>query len=105
LAVIWQCNGFLDERGQRALKKVMAWNANDGNITKAKALDDAIVAEAAGKELASSIEFARKLRPGVRVRLELPPEEKCREGKGWPTASAIKNAISDRIKPNKIGQL
>jgi hypothetical protein len=100
IAVIWQHQGFLDRRAKDAFDNVRARKANTGNIAKAKTLDAAIVAVAAGKPLASSIEFARTLHPGVRERLDLP-----REGKDWPTARAIKHAISTRIKPAKTGQL
>jgi hypothetical protein len=105
---IGQHVGFLDVRAQKAFDNVRAWSANAGNVARGKALGDAIVAEgiSLGEPLKSSIEFARKLRPGIRKRLKLPCEEKAREGKDWPTPSAIKNAISSRIKPaKKIGQL
>ena len=88
--VIGQHVGFLDERAKKVFENVRAWSANAAHVAKARlqnqALDDAIVDEAAnlGKALASSIEFARELRPGVRERLKLP-----REGKDWPSEGAI----------------
>ena len=61
-------------------------------------LDNAIVVEATNlkKRLASSIEYASRLRPGVRLRLNLP-----REGNGWPSSGTIKFAIATRIKSAK----
>jgi hypothetical protein len=98
--------GFLDKRAQKVFDKIRARIANAAKVAKAtlcnQSLDDAIVAEAAnlGKALASSIEFARELRPGVRERLKLH-----REGKDWPSESAIKLAISSRIKPAKTNRV
>jgi hypothetical protein len=105
----WLTDRDLPEIIDKGVKEAKRWQTKPAQVVKSlkdsqkkQRLDEAIVAEAAnlGKALASSIEFARELRPGVRERLKLP-----REGEGWPSEGTIKLAISDRIKPAKTNRV
>jgi hypothetical protein len=62
-------------------------------------LDAAIIdmSKYLNKKLAVSMNFARLIRPGVRELLGLTHNEK-----GWPSESAIKEAISKRIKLQEL---
>jgi hypothetical protein len=88
-----------NEKILRGLRADLALRGTDGNKAKADAqnpkLDAAIVDEAKtqNRALARSIKFAAMIRPGVRVRLGLAPDEQ-----GWPSKGTIKRAISERIK-------
>jgi hypothetical protein len=90
---IGQHVGFLDKRAQKVFESVKAWGANAAHVAKTalrnQALDAAIVAEgkAMGK-MAISIEYARRIRPGVLRRLKLNSESK------YPSNGQLKTRLS-----------
>ena len=85
---IGQHDGFLDKRAKKVFHDVQQRSGSAANATKAQALDCAIIAEVkANGKMSRSIEYARRIRPGVIRRLGLNPKSK------YPSEVAIKSHL------------